>query len=506
MRGDLVEKVSKAESLPSLPAIAFEILSLTRSDEASAGDLARIIEKDPSFAAKILKMVNSPLYGLGRKTTSLKQAVALAGQRAIRVTALSMSLAEQINLDTNDGFDYQSYWRSSLTTAVAARLIANVVSPERAEEAFVAGLLSHIGRLAAHKVAPDDYAAVLKYREEHGGRLRNIEHKLLGVTSSRLGCELLRRWNLPEAICFAVRTSQGEELESLPEEFRDTALIVHAACIVSDLFCCEISASTLEQVKDVVMRCTGIDGEALETLLLALDDHVREAAHHMSLQIGGTADYAEIRANAAMELAQLTMQAEAERAATASRAEAAETRNKQLHEEKRLILEVAATDSLTKIGNRTAFDTRLKDAMHTASSTGQTVGLILLDIDHFKEFNDTHGHQAGDEVLREIADAIKCAVGRAGFAARYGGEEFGVIMLCDSPDDTKEMAEAVRSAIECRHVAWNGAILHVTASVGYATTTPSIQLIRCDQLVSVADECLYEAKRSGRNQVRPLAA
>ena len=138
--------------------------------------------------------------------------------------------------------------------------------------------------------------------------------------------------------------------------------------------------------------------------------------------------------------------------------------------------------------------------------SGQDFAACYADLDHFKEFNDTHGHQAGDEVLREIADAIKDAVHGVGFPARYGGEEFGVIMLCDAPEETKALAEEVRSAIECRHVPWNGAILHVTASVGYATAAPADTLMRCDQLVSQADECLYEAKRAGRNQVRPLAA
>lgn len=506
MATNVLDKIRTAESLPALPATAIEVLRLTEDEETSVDALASVIERDPALTAKLLRTVNSPLFGITREIRSVKQAVGLVGQRAIRVMALSLSLTEQIDENKCAGFDYEAFWRTSLTTAVAARLIGGAANPDVAEESFVAGLLSQIGRLAAHRVAPDEYKSVLDHREQRGGRLRDAEKAVLGESGAQLGQAMLERWGLPVTICQAVGAAQGEGLMELEGESRDIALIVHGATIVADLFCDEISPSTMEQVKQIVMRCTGIDAEALEQAFSKLDAMVRDTARNLSLQIGDTADYAQIRANAAMELAQLTMLAETERAASETRMVAAECEARQLNEEKKQILEVASTDSLTKIANRAAFERRLEEELESARAKSLLVGLLILDVDHFKMFNDTHGHQAGDEVLRVVAASIRDACGGGAFPARYGGEEFIAVLTAKSASQVAALAEKVRAAIESARVEWNGQKLSVTASVGLATASPAEAPVVGEKLIAEADERLYEAKHAGRNRVMPAAA
>lgn len=158
---------------------------------------------------------------------------------------------------------------------------------------------------------------------------------------------------------------------------------------------------------------------------------------------------------------------------------------------------------MTQIPNRAAFEERL-DEMHTRRRPGVILGLLLLDVDHFKQFNDTHGHQAGDKVLRAVATALRDACGASAYAARWGGEAFTAIGEFES--DSAALAEIVRRAIECASVAWDGQSLRVTASIGVALHHPGDAPGSADALIAVADERLYSAKRAGRNRVAPAAA
>ncbi len=154
----------------------------------------------------------------------------------------------------------------------------------------------------------------------------------------------------------------------------------------------------------------------------------------------------------------------------------------------------ARTDALTGISNRRAFDDRLGTYIAEFQRTKTPVSLILLDVDHFKKFNDTHGHLAGDKVLQGVALAMDGATRGEDTVARYGGEEFAVLV----PDiDAQATAEAVRRAIEARPFPFEGATLQVTASGGMAQLLPGDDAAT---LIRRADEALYASKKAGRNR------
>lgn len=482
------------------------MLRLTRDQSVTAEALANAIEKDPTLTAKLLRMVNSPLFGLRREVTSVKEAVSYAGWRAVRVTALSVSLAGRIDAAHTDGFEYQAFWKSSLTCAIAARSLGSATRPELAEEAFVAGLLWQIGRLAAHKAVPELYRQVIERHQRKGGAMRDAERAVLGVDGAQIGRAVLEHWGMPEGIAVAVGACMGAGLTELTGQSRDIALLAHAATLISQLFCSETSPATLDQVKGIVQRCANIQGEALEGLLADLDSHIRRAADDLSLDIGDTTEYDELCASAAMELAALSVQAEAERVSSLHRAQTAESRADRLHQEHKRILEVASTDKLTQIANRVAFDKRFEEEFALASRSGQSLGLMILDIDHFKQFNDAYGHQAGDEVLRAVASTLKDTAQGVGYPARFGGEEFVVVMRCDHQSQAVALGEKIRAAIDRRRVRWEGASLQATVSVGVATMQPVEQDVSFETLLTLADRRLYEAKRGGRNRVVPAAA
>lgn len=156
----------------------------------------------------------------------------------------------------------------------------------------------------------------------------------------------------------------------------------------------------------------------------------------------------------------------------------------------------ARTDSLTELANRRAFDDELTRRYAEWERKDTPVSLLLMDIDHFKIFNDTHGHQAGDEVLRQVGRTLDSATRDMDIPCRYGGEEFAVIMPATVADEASIVAERIRVAIEEMTIHFEGKVLTVTTSVGLAQVAEPDDIKR---LLKRADDALYRSKATGRN-------
>jgi diguanylate cyclase (GGDEF)-like protein len=163
---------------------------------------------------------------------------------------------------------------------------------------------------------------------------------------------------------------------------------------------------------------------------------------------------------------------------------------------------LVVTDALTLLANRRAFDLTSAREWQRAAREQIPLSLLLLDIDHFKAFNDFYGHQAGDACLREVASAINSGVHRPGdMLARYGGEEFAVILPGTYLDGAELIAQQICAAVAARALVHEaGAFGHVTISIGAACLVPT-QDAAVERLISLADAALYVAKRGGRNRV-----
>jgi diguanylate cyclase (GGDEF)-like protein/PAS domain S-box-containing protein len=179
------------------------------------------------------------------------------------------------------------------------------------------------------------------------------------------------------------------------------------------------------------------------------------------------------------------------------------------HKQSETALQRAALlDPLTKIANRRHFDSFLEKEWQRAIRSGQPLSLIVLDVDHFKLYNDTLGHAAGDSCLKKVAEALQShALRPTDLAARYGGEEFVLLFAETSAESALRLAEAIRAHIEGLRVSnprsptsdW------ITVSIGVATIVPT-QLDAIEQLFIAADRVMYQAKDAGRNRVRAVRA
>ncbi|HJU88245.1 MAG TPA: sensor domain-containing diguanylate cyclase [Gemmatimonadaceae bacterium] len=163
--------------------------------------------------------------------------------------------------------------------------------------------------------------------------------------------------------------------------------------------------------------------------------------------------------------------------------------------------ESALTDALTGLPNRRSFDRRLVQHLAESDRYGHATSLVLLDIDHFKKVNDTHGHQGGDAVLRQVAKVVNSGVRLPiDMCARFGGEELAILLPQTGLAGAVEMAERLRLAVESTHTIVGGRRVSVTASFGVASYPESTRT--SEQLFSAADRALYEAKAAGRNCVK----
>jgi diguanylate cyclase (GGDEF)-like protein len=167
-----------------------------------------------------------------------------------------------------------------------------------------------------------------------------------------------------------------------------------------------------------------------------------------------------------------------------------------------LLAEYGARDGLTGLLNRRAFDEHLLRVWQQALRAGQSLALLMIDIDHFKAYNDTYGHQAGDTAIRNVAQILRGYARRPlDLAARYGGEEFSLVLFDPSRGDVEEIAESVRHAVAsfARSSEDGAHQAPITISVGVALVTPMID--RSPQgAIQLADEALYEAKAAGRDR------
>lgn len=163
--------------------------------------------------------------------------------------------------------------------------------------------------------------------------------------------------------------------------------------------------------------------------------------------------------------------------------------------------ESAVRDRLTGVYNRGAFDDRLQSELSTSRRRGTPLALLLFDIDHFKKLNDTHGHLAGDAVIRAVAQCAQRTVRPEDVLARYGGEEFAVILRSVSSRSAFVMAERVRAAVEDQRTAWNDTEIGATVSIG-VVHAPSAKAVESPAaFIAAADAALYAAKHQGRNRV-----
>lgn len=208
----LDEMIGQVQKLPAMPAVAVEVLQSMAGADIDIDTLARHITQDQVITAQVLRVANSPFYGLQSRVGSIHDAIMVVGLSAIRSLVLAASVMSGLPAIRSPGFSQNRFWRHVLGTAVAAQALARPL--KRPPEAlFLAGLLHDIGRLAMLVLYPGDFATVQGIAAARDCRLEDAERSHFGYDHSEVGAALARRWNFPadivDALAWHHRPAQG---------------------------------------------------------------------------------------------------------------------------------------------------------------------------------------------------------------------------------------------------------------------------------------------------------
>lgn len=618
-----LEQLKISGQLPSPRGVALAVLELSRRENASLGEIARVVQTDPALSGRLIKLANAASQ-IHRPVVSVQEAVVRQGMSTVRQLALGFSLLDQYRAGTCKAFDYQAYWSHSLLMGLTMQALAARVRVGDKDELFICGLLAQVGQLALATAYPDEYDAVLTaYQESPAQPLVTHEHARLETDHNELGIVLMTEWGIPPTFTGPLTHYEDPIHPGFPHDSRSNSmmLMLRLSHCLADLaladavaqpqvaqkwmeigtqldipadaaggFIDDVIASwhdwgTLLKIPTTVLppfeeirqgEGSTLADAALPLRIVLADGNAFSRRKIMSLLVeeSGHIVYPADNGNAALALAmevlphviiahynlpqldgpelcqalreteegrrmhillmdddhgedQLTRAYEVGADGYAPSTISAQGLRTRLHAAQRLVqlqdawekdraqlrqiaaelavvnrrlATAALTDQLTGLPNRRSAMDQLAQAWSAAVRTGAPLSVMVIDIDHFKHINDTHGHAAGDRVLRESAATLRASARREDSICRIGGEEF--LVICPNTDirATLQSAERLRASLEAKPVVIGKTQKTVTASIGVSTRQAATADI--DALVSAADQALYAAKDSGRNRVR----
>ena len=474
------------DRLPTLPGIAQKILEAVQNEETSLQELADILCNDPPLSAEVLKLINSAFYGVRSRITTVHHAVNLLGVTTVKNLALSFSLVKNFPHECSDNFDYPSYWKDSLTGAVATRLLAKQLIPERSEDAFFLGLLNDIGILTLVQCMPDQYSLVLEEKNINQTTFQDAEIRILGFNHMQVGSYLVDLWGLPEIFYVPIRYHHDPTaLPCKDDELITLTRILHLASLFVDFINLPDKIMYLGLIEHYLKQYGYSEKIKADSIIEQIGQQTAGVFPIFELQIDSEKGYADMIEAARKELIHLSSDFMGT-----------------LMEQQRQIEHLnrqAAHDGLTDLVNYQRFHTILDEELYRSRRYSYPLTLMMLDVDHFKQVNDQYGHIAGDKVLKAIAEVLKDSVRKSDLVARYGGEEFAIILPETPVEGALVLAERLRKKMAAAKVENNGSTISVTASIGISGFDHEADKSNTD-LIAKADAALYKAKRSGRNR------
>jgi diguanylate cyclase (GGDEF)-like protein len=494
MNEQLANKIRQCPSLPSLPAIALQVIELVQNENVDIAEIARIISKDPALSSKILRTVNSSFYARSSIST-ISHALVILGLQSVKTLVLGFSLVTRLSQNRPKSFNHLSYWRRSTYAATAARILSGKLQLVQQEECFLAALLGDIGELVLDQVLPDQYSEIHESVSSHE-QLAEAEQQVLGIIHADATQVLAELWKLPPILAVPMSSHHRPQDVSDPL-LRRLTQVVRLAGRCADVFVDQDAAAAIASVRKMSLENHRITEADCDAMLDQIGTRTKEVAALFKVNISETASYEAILKKANETLVDLTLR-------TQHQAATLEQQNIQLKA-------AATTDALTGLANRAQFDQFLTEQFTVAAGNRQPLSMLLIDVDHFKRVNDRHGHPVGDQVLRAIGKLLKGAARVQDLAARYGGEEMSLIMPSTTRGTAAAIAESIRRAIAAKPIPCQELAVPVTISVGVASFELGGPLREPAHLIKAADMAMYAAKSGGRNcvkifSVKPAAA
>lgn len=494
MNQELLEKVLSCSRLPSLPEVALRVIDLTARRDVPLREIAETIEADQGLATKILKTVNSPFYGLTKPCSTIHQAQLMLGLNGIKTLALGFSLVSSLNREVAEGFDYVDYWRRAIYTAVASRSVALLLRACPPEEAFLGGLLQDIGMIAMHQALGAEYIQILRDCGDQHHDLGGAERRSFELHHAEIGAMLAERWRLPDSLIVPIRFH--EKPTAAPADHQAAARCVGLGNLAAAALTQRDPGPWVTRFRDRAHEWFAIAPEKADELLGTIKDGGAELASLLRVKTGPEPDVADILSRANDRLVEIAMDADRHSAQ-------ASQRNDELQR-------ALQSDPLTGVASKRRFVSELADSFSRSNAEGAPVSLALIDPDDLRRVNNDYGWDAGDALLKRLAERLQDHFRPyRGLVGRWGGEEFGVLLTRLDRPSAARLLQAFCDALAENPIDLSDqgvppGVVAVTVSAGLATYDSStIDLFtKVEHLLNAADQGLHAAKRAGGNGVR----
>lgn len=260
----------RIREIPPLPEVAVRLIQMSQDPKVAPRDLVQVIKYDPAITTKVLRLCNSPYYGLQRSVTSLQEAMVYIGTDAL-VNFVMAGCISSYCMDENEGYGLQrgELWRHSVGTAICSQKIAEKYARPCAPVAFTAGLLHDLGKMILNSFVAEDFSAILCLVEKYGFSFAEAEQKILGCTHAQLGAEIAEIWTLPAEFIDAIRYHH-DPMDALSN--RDLVAVVHIGDVMCMSFGIGVGLDGLAyRLNTVALESLHVDRNDLT--LLAIDFH-----------------------------------------------------------------------------------------------------------------------------------------------------------------------------------------------------------------------------------------
>ena len=524
--------VATVKQLHSLPAVAMEVLALTSNPTVDTRALKTCIENDPALTVKLLRVVNSSLFGLSREVSDLNQALALLGTKPLRLLVLGFSLPAGLF----EGIEAEilgRYWRHTLTKAVAAREISETIWKQPGDEAFIAGLLQDLAELLLIQELGEPYARLLEKAHSAGRDTLALEAQAMGFDHTELTARLLDHWGLPPTLANAVRwdpAGQGEEAS--PGPLREQRRILHLAELLARVLA-DGRRDVLPELLAAGRNYHAISPSQLDALVDRLEDKVLQLANVLSLQLPGQLDYHDILVRAHAQLADIALSA----AGDLIVGERSTAEDDSLSDELQLLSDAAQRVGRAPAARRVVeskpavvlpANAPVEPTFHAAGGTSVAapsrdcsrrleavvaacrqsrcpLSLLLVELSNADELVLKIGLEGVHEACRAVESLCRHVDQRYSLCLPHGDFAFALILAdCDRQTAVRLGNQLIRQV--GRSPSANPPDGHWTAqvSVGVATVALPPRNFPAHDLIDGASRCLYGSHASGGGVVKSI--
>ena len=477
-----IENVLNSDRLPSLPKIALQIVEIAKSPEPDLKEVTLAIQCDPALCAQFLKISNSILFGFGNKTLDIASAISKLGLNMVQSVALGFYLKPSKSQGKAWDCLLQKYWWRSLAQACAAEELGLMIDKRNASQYFLGGLLQDIGILAILRTNESSYAETIASCD-HPDFLE-IEREAVGFAHVEVGVGLFDKWGIDPELTRSIGLHHDPISAKQLKGESNIRVAMRTASLIADKLFSKVpgnrfypKASQLE-LELLLKNRFNFDLSAEDDLFEDVERRIVEIAGGFSIKIGDIPSSEELLLAASEMLSQLAVKSMMSQT----------------------IDDQSLRDPMTGLYNRRKLD----EAEMAKINHMDSVGVLFIDVDRFKEINDSFGHQTGDDAICLVADALKEAVRDNDIVIRYGGDEFVVILKNVSDEVLAHVADRIATQLEksCENESLKSTI---TLSIGGVheelSNLESVQEKHINELIEKADHAMYEAKRSGGNRI-----